>query len=357
MTGGLEAALFDLDGLLVDSEPLWHEAEISVLGSYGVPLTVEMCRETKGRYVSEAVQHWHDRYPWDPPDFPKVVSEILDALDELVSTRLELKAGVQHALGECTERGLRLAVASSSPLRIIVAALERFGLDGIFEAACSAEHEAAGKPDPAVFLTAGQLLGATPGACVVFEDSVAGIRAAKSAGMLCVAVPEVRSSRDEAGLAVADVVLDSLEGLNEEVWARLEIRPGSRVRVVRRHVPPDRPPIVVTPGDELTVGERDDQWPAFVLVTTSAGLQGWVPQRDLTRMGRRNEQKYTARIRYDTAELTVDPGAELTVVETDLGSGWLRCTDPTGCEGWVPVLCLDPVASGPQAVNNRSLPA
>ena len=66
MSGGLQAALFDLDGLLVDSEPLWHEAEIGVLGSYGVPLTVEMCRQTKGRYVSEAVQHWHDRYPWQP---------------------------------------------------------------------------------------------------------------------------------------------------------------------------------------------------------------------------------------------------------------------------------------------------
>jgi HAD superfamily hydrolase (TIGR01509 family) len=357
MTGGLEAALFDLDGLLVDSEPLWHEAEISVLGSYGVPLTVEMCRETKGRYVSEAVQHWHDRYPWDPPDFPKVISEILDALDELVSTRLELKAGVQHALSECTKRGLRLAVASSSPLRIIVAALERFDLDGIFEAACSAEHEAAGKPDPAVFLTAAQLLGAAPGACVVFEDSVAGIRAAKSAGMLCVAVPEVRSARDEAGLGVADVVLGSLEELDEQVWTRLEMGPGTQVRVVRRHVSSDRPPIVVTPGDELTVGERDDQWPAFVLVTTSAGLQGWVPQRDLTRMGGRSEQKYTPRFRYDTAELTVDPGTELTVLEADLGSGWLRCSDPIGREGWVPVRCLEPLASGPQAVNDRSLPA
>jgi hypothetical protein len=74
-------------------------------------------------------------------------------------------------------------------------------------------------------------------------------------------------------------------------------------------------------------------------------------------MGRRNEQKYTPRIRYDTAELTVDPGAELTVVETDLGSGWLRCSDPIGREGWVPVLCLEPIASGPQAANDRSLPA
>ena len=266
MSGGLQAALFDLDGLLVDSEPLWHEAEIRVLGSYGVPLTVEMCRQTKGRYVSEAVHHWHDRYPWHPPDFERVISEILDALDELVATRLELKAGVHHAITECAERGLRLAVASSSPLRIIDAALRRFELQEVFEAACSAEHESAGKPDPAVFFTAAELVGAAPGACVVLEDSIAGIRAAKSAGMLCVAVPEVRSARDETGLAVADVVLGSLEELDERVWARLEISAGSVVRAVRPHGVPDRPPIVVLPGDELTVGERDDEWPAFVLV-------------------------------------------------------------------------------------------
>jgi mannitol-1-/sugar-/sorbitol-6-/2-deoxyglucose-6-phosphatase len=350
MKTDLEAALFDLDGLLVDSEPLWHEAEIRVLGSYGVPLTVEMCRQTKGRYVSEAVKHWHDRYPWDPPDFDKVVAEILEALDELVSTRLDLKPGVQHAINECTLRGLRLAVASSSPLRIISAALARFGLGEVFEAACSAEHEIAGKPDPAVFLTAAQLLDVSPGACVVFEDSVAGICAAKRAGMLCVAVPEVRASGDEEGLAVADVVLGSLEELDERVWARLEIRPGTSVRAVRRHPKAQRPPIAVVPGDELTVSERDDQWPAFVLVTTSSGLQGWVPRLNLTRTGERHRGLYTARRRYDTTELPVEPGAVLAVVETDLGSGWLWCSDQDRHQGWVPARCVEPltadVASG-----------
>ena len=338
MRGGLKAALFDLDGLLVDSEPLWHEAEIRVLGSYGVPLTVEMCRETKGRYVSEAVKHWHDRYPWDPPNFDKVISEILEALDELVSTRLELKPGVEHAIAECTERGLRLAVASSSPLRIILAALARFGLHRTFEAACSAEHEAAGKPDPAVFLTAASRLGVESYECVVFEDSLAGIRAAKIAGMLCVAVPEVRSVSDEAGLAVADVVLHSLEDLDERVWARLEIAPGTVLEVVRQHLPPARPPIVVTRGEHVSVGKRDDEWPAFVLVTNELGSQGWVPGRVLEREG---EDRATAVSRYDTTELPVEPGDELTVLEADLGSGWLRCVDRSDHEGWVPARCVE----------------
>jgi mannitol-1-/sugar-/sorbitol-6-/2-deoxyglucose-6-phosphatase len=357
VTSGLQAALFDLDGLMVDSEPLWHKAEIQVLGSYGVPLTAEMCRETKGRYVSEAVKHWHDRYPWDPPDFDKVVSEILDALGELVSTRLELKPGVHHALAECRKRGLRLAVASSSPLRIIKAALARFDLGEEFQAACSAEQEVAGKPDPAVFFTAARLLAVAPGACVVFEDSMAGIRAAKSAGMLCVAVPEVRSARDEAALAVADVVLASLEDLDEQVWARLEISPGSSVRSMREHRIPDRPPIVVIPGDQLTVGERDDEWPAFVFVTNSAGLQGWVPEQVLTPTGEPRAGMYTPRWRYDTQELPVEIGMELTVLEADLGSGWIRCRTSGGAEGWLPVRCVEPVSAGSQAAKQQSRPA
>jgi hypothetical protein len=164
--------------------------------------------------------------------------------------------------------------------------------------------------------------------------------------MLCVAVPEIRSKPDEAGLAVADVVLSSLEDLDERVWARLEIRSGSSVRAVRQHRTSDRRPLVVVPGDELTVGERDDQWPAFVLVTTSAGLQGWVPQRHLTRTGERHQGKYTARCRYDTTELPVDEGTELTVMEADLGSGWLWCSDGSDHRGWVPARCVEPLSRG-----------
>jgi hypothetical protein len=243
-------------------------------------------------------------------------------------------------------------VASSSPLRIIKAALRRFDLDEVFEAACSAEHERAGKPDPAVFLTASELLRAAPGSCLVFEDSVAGIRAAKSAGMLCVAVPEPSTAPDDAGLAVADVVLGSLEELDERVWARLEISAGASVRAVRPHSIPDRAPIVVVLGDELTIGDRDDEWPAFVLVTTSTGSQGWVPQMQLTRIGeghkgKKGAKKYTARSRYDTTELPVGEGTELTVLEADLGSGWLWCRDPHGREGWVPVRCIEPTRSEP----------
>ena len=338
MSSSLQAALFDLDGLLVDSEPLWHEAEIRVLRTHGVPLTAEMCRETKGRYVSEAVLHWHDRYPWDSPGIDVVVADILDILDELIATRLELKPGVEHAIGACRNRNLRLAVASSSPLRIIKSVLARFGLEGSFESICSAEYEAAGKPDPAVFLTAARTLDAEPERCLVFEDSIAGVRAAKIAGMLCVAVPE-RTVTTEGSFVSADVVLESLADLDDRVWARLELSTGCEARVVRLHRSSPRPPLVVAPGDDLAVGERDDDWPAFVLVTNTSGAQGWVPSRFLELDG---DGRATPVRAYNTAELEVDPGQLLTVLEPDLGSGWLWSRDEAGREGWVPARCVEP---------------
>ncbi len=178
--------MFDLDGLLVDSEPLWHVAEVEVFGSHGVPMTVEMCTQTKGRFVSEAVRYWHERYPWEDAGIEEVADEILEAVAVLIESGLELKPGALHAIEECESRFLRLGVASSAPLRIIESSVRRFGLEDRFETLCSAEHEPAGKPDPAVFLTAAVRLGVNPGRCVVFEDSLAGVNAAKRAGMLCV---------------------------------------------------------------------------------------------------------------------------------------------------------------------------
>jgi mannitol-1-/sugar-/sorbitol-6-/2-deoxyglucose-6-phosphatase len=300
-----------------------------------------MCRETKGRFVNEAVRYWHERYPWESPGIDEVAREILDAVAKLVETSLELKPGAHHAIGECRARGLKLAIASSAPLGIIESAVRRFDLEEAFKVSCSAEHEHAGKPDPAVFLTAARLLGTEPERCLVFEDSLAGVRAAKSGGMLCVAVPErlVGPDGEHSKFVAADVILDSLEDLDEAVWKRLELHRGSKVRAVKAHVPPGRAPIVVVPGEELTVGERDDEWPAFVLVTTSSGAQGWVPERRLELFG---DGRGTPVRRYDTTEMAIVPGTELTVVEADLGSGWLWCKGAEGAQGWVPVGCVDP---------------
>ncbi|HMK98871.1 MAG TPA: hexitol phosphatase HxpB [Acidimicrobiales bacterium] len=217
-----DAAIFDMDGLLVDSEPVWHEVEIEVFGRHGVPLTVQRCLETKGMFVGEAVDHWYARYPWRGASRRAVVAEVVDAMARRLAEEVELKAGAGHALAFCRRAGVRLALASSSPRRLIDVVVDRLGLASSFAVVHSAEDEVAGKPDPAVFLTTAGLLGVAPGACVVFEDSAAGVLAAKAAGMACVAVPEAPAGDHEPGvlaaLEQADVVLGSLRDLDDEVW-------------------------------------------------------------------------------------------------------------------------------------------
>jgi len=228
------AAIFDMDGLLVDSEPIWHEVEIDVFGRLGVPMTVERCLETKGMFLGDAVDHWYARYRWTGSSPQEVADEIEQSVAVRLERAVELKAGAARALDFCARRGARLALASSSPRRLIDAVVHRFALAGRFDVVHSAEDETAGKPDPAIFLTTAGLLALDPGRCVVFEDSAAGVLAAKAAGMACVAVPEADPTAASAAaglggggetlaevLGRADVVLGSLLELDDAVWDRL----------------------------------------------------------------------------------------------------------------------------------------
>ena len=151
-----------MDGLLIDSEILWHEAEIEILGGLGVPLAVEGCRSTKGMFVGEVTAHWYGLHPWPgaTPTPDEVAVSIVDRVIELIVTKGVLKPGAEHAIDLCRDRGLPLAVASSSQYRLIDAALAHFGLRDRFALVHSAEDEDYGKPHPAVFLTAATKLGA-----------------------------------------------------------------------------------------------------------------------------------------------------------------------------------------------------
>ncbi len=204
----LRAVIYDLDGLLIDSEPSWVRAEVEVLGSVGVPLTPERCLETTGLRIDEAVAYWSERHPWQGATRPEVVGRILDRVLRLIAEQAPLKPGVRESLEVVRKAGLRVALASSSPLVLIEGVLARFGLRGEFEVVVSAEGERFGKPHPGVYLTTAARLGLAPEACVALEDSVNGMLSACAAGMRCIAVPE-RWPVD-ARFAAADVVVPSL---------------------------------------------------------------------------------------------------------------------------------------------------
>ncbi len=111
-----------------------------------------------------------------------------------------------------------------------------------------------------------------------------------------------------------------------------------RVRARTAHTIPDRPPIQLTVGTEVEVGERDSQWPEFVFVTTAAG-SGWVPARCLSS----DSGRAVVETAYDTTELPTRAGDVLEVVAEDYPSGWLWCRSAAGREGWVPLTTLDEV--------------
>lgn len=206
----LRAAIFDLDGVLIDSEPIWRAAEIEVFGAIGVPLTEDDCRSTMGLRVDEVVDHWHRLRAWDDPPPAEVVDRVLAAVVDRIRRAGEPRAGVGAALDACIERGLRLALATSSWHPVVDAVLDRLGIAERFEVVHSAEDEPRGKPDPGVYLTTASRLGVDPADCLAIEDSPNGVRSAVAAGMRCVAVPEEGTDRGEIDAAGAEAVLPSL---------------------------------------------------------------------------------------------------------------------------------------------------
>jgi sugar-phosphatase len=210
----LRATLFDMDGLLIDSEILWHKAEVEIFGELDVPLRSNEDRSTKGMFVAEVVNFWYSRYPWDGATPEDVVLRLLQRVGELVESEGQLLAGAVRALDLTSERG-PIALASSTPLTLIYRCLDHFDLRGRFASVHSAEFEPYGKPHPGVFLSAAASLDVDPLECLVFEDSAAGVLAAKAGRMSVVAVPTTQD-RSQPAFSLADLVLDSLDDLPSE---------------------------------------------------------------------------------------------------------------------------------------------
>ena len=220
MSSPPRALIFDMDGVLIDSEPLWHEAEIATAGEAGLVLTPEECLRTTGLRVDEAVAYWCERHPHLVPHREILVASVLDRLTDLVTRRGAPKPGVDEVLMLARSAGLRLALASSSPYRVIHAVLDALGLHSAFEVIHSAEEEARGKPDPAVYLTTARKLGIEPERCIAVEDSPNGLLSAKAAGMKCIVVPEV-ALRANPRFALADARVAELGEIGPELLGSL----------------------------------------------------------------------------------------------------------------------------------------
>jgi sugar-phosphatase len=203
-----------MDGVLVDSEPLWHEAEIAAFAARGVTLSSADCLETTGVRIDDVVRHWQRRFPaaLGGVDPGALVDDIVAGVVARVLARGEAMPGALVAVDAVVAAGFPLGLASSSPPAIIDAVLRRLGVRDRFSAVHSAWGLPRGKPDPAVYLEACAGLGVRPADAVAIEDSQSGLLAALAAGMMVVAVPDPRT-RPPAAAERAAAVLGDLGAL------------------------------------------------------------------------------------------------------------------------------------------------
>lgn len=214
------AVIFDMDGLLIDSEPLWVRAEIEIFAEVGVSLREEDCARTKGLRTDDVVAYWYERRPWPHVTPDDLEARLVARVAELVRSSGVALRGIPEALDAARRDGRKLALASSSPMTIIEAALERLGLRDTFDVVRSAQHEPYGKPHPGIFLSTARALEVAPTTCVVIEDSMNGVIAAKAARMACIAIPFDHPTH-EARFALADAVVASLTDVTDDLLRRL----------------------------------------------------------------------------------------------------------------------------------------
>ncbi|MGG7912982.1 hexitol phosphatase HxpB [Klebsiella aerogenes] len=207
------AAIFDMDGLLIDSEPLWDRAELEVLDSLGVDISRrDELPDLLGLRIDLVVDLWFAQQPWRGPDCAEVTASIIRRAIQLVEESRPLLPGVREAVALCKAQGLKIGLASASPLHMLEKVLEMFELRDQFDALASAEHLPYSKPHPQVYLDCAAKLGIAPMSCVALEDSVNGMIASKAARMRSIVVPEAENSRDPR-FVLADVKLTSLQQL------------------------------------------------------------------------------------------------------------------------------------------------
>lgn len=214
----IKAVVLDMDGLMIDSEPFWRQAEIEEFAKVGLHITEEMCYQTTGIRIDEVCQFWYRRNPWKGPDPIEVSIKIRERVEDLVREKGQALKGVFETIEKVKSLELPLALCSSSPMSLINTVLDKLSLQKSFDFKCSAEKEIFGKPHPAVYLKVLGKLQTPAEYTITFEDTLAGVISAKAASMKAVAVPQKEHSSD-IRFSLADFKLNNLLEFD---WSILE---------------------------------------------------------------------------------------------------------------------------------------
>ena len=210
----LNAVIFDMDGLLIDSEPLWKEAAEALFLIYGKKLTPQQYAGTTGLRTKEFLAHWFGYFNLPDAEIDVAEKKIVEQVVKLVGQKGQPMPGVQHIFNFFLEKNFKIGLASSSPLELIDLVIDMLGIRPHLQAVSSAAELAYGKPHPEVYLNCARQLSAAPVECVCFEDSFNGMIAAKAAKMKCIIVPSLHDAKNAVWEA-ADLKISTLNNFNE----------------------------------------------------------------------------------------------------------------------------------------------
>ena len=214
----IEAVLFDLDGVLIDSERVWASAREQLVRERGGKWSGDAVQAMMGMSSPEWSRYMHETLgvAMAPEE---IASEVVLRLEQLYRERLPLMAGAREVVGSLASLW-KLGLASSANRPIIELVLDLADMRGLFAATVSSEEVARGKPAPDVYLEAARRVGSAPSRCAAVEDSTNGLRAADAAGMLVIALPNRDFPPTSDALGLADVVIRSLAELRPELERR-----------------------------------------------------------------------------------------------------------------------------------------
>lgn len=209
----LNTVIFDMDGLLIDSEPLWTEAATEVFSNYGKKLSPADFESTTGLRTSEFVSWWLRDYKFDDSELEKAAERILDLVIKKIRLKGNAMPGLEYILEFFNQRGYKIGLATSSPLVVADTVINLLNIGKYFKVKTSAEKMQYGKPHPQVYLDCAAALESSPLQCICFEDSVNGMIAVKAARMKCVVVPAYTQQKDKKW-GIADLKISSLKNFS-----------------------------------------------------------------------------------------------------------------------------------------------
>jgi len=209
-----------MDGLLIDSEPLWTEAGMETMQQFGKTLTTEQYHSSTGLRTEEWIEHWFRHYDIDMAHAPAAIDIIIQKAIDKIDRQGQPMPGISEIFAFFKEKGFRMGLATSSPLSLVDVVLKKLEIENVFNTVASAGNLPYGKPHPQVYLDCAAQLDCPSVQCIAFEDSFNGMIAAKAARMKCVVVPS-SSDFDHPKWQAADVKLKSLSDFNEEILKSL----------------------------------------------------------------------------------------------------------------------------------------